>query len=425
MKSINIKKVFSVFFCLFLILSPLSIYADALDDIRNADSADSAKEAIIALNGDDSLFFTKTGFTEPPNSSAPPALTLDSSPSLELTLTSYHNNPGGSTSYFFTTEENPYIFLETEVGGALDFAGWLGLEGDGPIQIRYGQPGSLSATPIFCSWSGGCGSGYDAGSINIDGTNTYDYFYDNKDDIVSILSLPDAGGIIENELKAPIQDSMGTILELMDDILTWIVNGIIGLVDGLLIIDINQGPVVTGWGTVRDASNLLLVVGLLLIAGFNLTRYQLEAYTAKALLPRLVLAGIFINFSFLLTTIIVEFGNVLTQYFSQGTEFTTILPQGGLGNLIASAALVSGGLAIYAFTGFILLSVVVGGAILLAILIFRIVLLYVLAIFSPLVFLFGVMPFTRGLTSQWWTYLMRYSFMGAVIALLLSVAATI
>lgn len=235
----------------------------------------------------------------------------------------------------------------------------------------------------------------------------------------------DDQGVVEGAVQGTLNEAMQNLLELINDILVSAINFLVNIIDELLVVNINLDAVTQGWAAVRDAANLLLVVGLLLIAGFNAARYQLEAYTAKALIPRLVLAAIFINFSFLLTNIFVEFGNVLTQYFMGDAVFTQIIPTGELQGLLAGTGLLAAGIAVYAFAGFVALSILIAFVILVAILLFRWVLLCILAIFSPLVFLFGVMPFTRGLTGQWWNYLVRYAFMGAIIGLLLNVAAKI
>lgn len=182
-------------------------------------------------------------------------------------------------------------------------------------------------------------------------------------------------------------------------------------------------PVIAVWQKVRMVSNVMLILGLLFIAFANVARWQLDYYTAKALLPRLALAAVFINFSLLMTQAIMDLGNILTAYFIHGVEFVNIIPASALGGgaSVAGTALI--GYAIFMFWQVVLIAALIALVTLVAILVFRVVLIWVLAILSPLVFLFGVLPFTRGLTSIWWNYLVKYVFMGAVVAIILNVAS--
>lgn len=217
------------------------------------------------------------------------------------------------------------------------------------------------------------------------------------------------------------------VLTMFDGALTGIANGVAKQINGGLIIIENltkKDVVVSAWGKVRDASNALLIIGLLIIALANVFRFQIDVYTARALLPRLLIAGIMINFSLLLTQLIIDASNVLTLFLGEEIYFHSILPLNSAGfNMFSAIGLTVGGFLFFLFWGFILLVAFIAALTVLAILVIRIALLWVLAIFSPLIFLFGVLPFTRGLNSMWWKYLIQYAFMGPVMALLLLVAS--
>lgn len=232
---------------------------------------------------------------------------------------------------------------------------------------------------------------------------------------------------IEQSLMDLLTPILESVANLINSALKGIIESIVGVLDHLLIIGNLQknGAVVKAWGSVRDASNLMLIIGLLLIALANATRFQIEYYTAKALLPRLVIAAIFINFSLFMTQIILDLGNILTSFFMSGAKFGAILPVSSWGGTGALGLTIGLPIALVYFWQIMLVVALVALITLLAILVFRIVLIWLLAIFSPLVFLFSVLPFTRGLTSVWWNYLTKYVFMGAVIAIILRVAADI
>jgi hypothetical protein len=221
--------------------------------------------------------------------------------------------------------------------------------------------------------------------------------------------------------------------------LTWLLNGTLVAITNFLADKINGGilfidnlmknpNVVNAWGLVRDAANILLIAALLIIAVGTATRFKvgMDEYAAKALIPRLIIAAIFMNFSLLITQGIIDVSNLLTLYFGQEINFVNILPIGGVGlGFLSGGGMIIGGLAAFFFGGFIILTAIIAVFTVLAILVVRIGLLWVLAIFSPLIFLFNILPFTKSLNSMWWKYLIQFAFMGPVMALLLKVASMI
>jgi len=242
-------------------------------------------------------------------------------------------------------------------------------------------------------------------------------------------------GPIADAINQAIRHVLNGISSVLDSIGQW-------LIDKLLIVDLRSDPstaaaVSLAWSKVRDLSNVLLILGLLFIAVANAIRFQIDYYTAKMLLPRLIIAAIFINFSHLMTMAILDVANVLTHQISHDIDFLAlIVPQTMLSANIAGAgvslsyfilalvASISGASLAIAFLSIFALTVVgIAIATLIVMLIVRMMVIYLLVVFSPLVFLFSVLPFTRGLTSTWWNYLARWVFMGPVIALILFVAS--
>ncbi|MEK7567282.1 MAG: hypothetical protein AAB527_04090 [Patescibacteria group bacterium] len=76
------------------------------------------------------------------------------------------------------------------------------------------------------------------------------------------------------------------------------------------------GAIYDGWVIARDTANLFFIFILLTIA--IATILQIETYGAKKLLPKLIIAAIFINFSFLLTQYVIYTSNLLTGFFLPG-----------------------------------------------------------------------------------------------------------
>lgn len=210
------------------------------------------------------------------------------------------------------------------------------------------------------------------------------------------------------------------------------------------------------WQFVVNTCNILFILGLLIIVFANVLRIQLDAYAIKTLLPRLIIAMIFINFSLLMCMAILDFSNLLSREIIMNVPqamnaaqdyqkaFANLAPSGVGGiqtmivpffsaaggtsyvitTLLAPAGLsVAGDIAIgIVIIGLILvLAGLIIGLLLAGMLVVRVLMIWFLAIISPLVFLFMVLPFTRGLSSRWWSEWVRWIFMGPVVVLILTI----
>lgn len=71
--------------------------------------------------------------------------------------------------------------------------------------------------------------------------------------------------------------------------------------------------VVAGWTLTRGLCNMFLALILLIMA--VATVLQIESFGVKKLLPRLVIVALLINFSLLFAGIVIDFSQVLTNYF--------------------------------------------------------------------------------------------------------------
>ncbi len=197
---------------------------------------------------------------------------------------------------------------------------------------------------------------------------------------------------------------------------------------------VNSNAVVLGWSMIRDVANLFFVIILLVIA-FS-TILQFESYNYKRLLPKLLIMALLINFSKMFAGIIIDFSNVVMNFFAtpfQGAGYTFFLTGLQLDKLLklntigtanqvsASSELIpiAAGLIIatlvLSVTFFVVLAFVI-------ILVVRIVALWILIVLSPLAFLCGVIPATQKYWSQWWQELSKYAIVGPVMAFFLWLA---
>lgn len=192
----------------------------------------------------------------------------------------------------------------------------------------------------------------------------------------------------------------------------------------------DQRMVIEGWIVVRDVVNIFYIFILLIIAIAMILGIQ--SYGSKAILIRLIISALLINFSLPLTGLVIDLSNVFGNNFYQnmgtlrekdGKQIRDLAggfaagfqPQktfqrgnqfqaGGVekttwGMIIALIA----GIALSGVAMFVLFA----GAIMLII---RIVKLWLLMVLSPLAFLMYVLPGTGGLFQKWLRELLSESF---------------
>ncbi len=219
--------------------------------------------------------------------------------------------------------------------------------------------------------------------------------------------------------------AIGKVLNIistaMASILNWATNKLEPLLEPTDLL--TKSAVVQTWQSIRNICMGLFALGLIIIAFANVLRVQLDYYHIKLLLPRLIIAMILVNFSLLMCQILLDFANILTANFINLTNFKDIIPTGNeVFNIGAGIAI---GAAVFFIDVALMMIAVVAVLVILFLLLFRVAMLWFLAIISPVMILFMVLPFTRGLYSKWWNSFIKYIFMGPVVALLLMIAAKI
>jgi len=198
-------------------------------------------------------------------------------------------------------------------------------------------------------------------------------------------------------------------------------------IQGLLVVDtsivLQGGATYNAWSVIRTFANVGFVIVFLIIIFSQLTGVGVSNYGVKKLLPRIVVAAILVNVSFLITQLAVDLSNILggtlndllrgidlgdksleDDFFATGnmfTEFTT----GVFAGTIAIGGVAAIGTAAY-FAGPsllipILLAAVLAVIITLFILIARQAVIILLIILSPLAFLAMLLPNTETFFKQW------------------------
>lgn len=195
---------------------------------------------------------------------------------------------------------------------------------------------------------------------------------------------------------------------------------------------INFPGVLVGWTLVRDIANMFFVVVLLIIAFGTILGH--EQYHYKKLLPRFVGAAVLINFSRLITGLIIDVAQVIMM------TFVNAIQQVGGGNFIQAFQINNawkvaqdgasvGGLeqiitAMFVMVLMFVAAVLVGMFALLLVL--RTVTLWVLIVLSPLAALLYVVPVGdfKKYYDEWWGKFKANVFLGPVIAFFLWLALT-
>lgn len=200
--------------------------------------------------------------------------------------------------------------------------------------------------------------------------------------------------------------------------------------------DGSAAVVFTIWNAVRDFANaLLIIVFLFLIFGHTLS-FGADAYTIKRTLPRLVVAAILIQFSFLIASLGIDITNILGGGVGKiigavvntagGVNYHFNLLTGGLG----LTALVAGAVALIGsvLTGailLVLLAAFLGVVAVFLTLIARQIIITLLVIVAPLAFLLMVLPGTESMFRWWRTNFIRVLLMYPLIVLLFAASRVV
>ena len=147
---------------------------------------------------------------------------------------------------------------------------------------------------------------------------------------VKEVNAADPLGVVDG-MKSLLGGALLAIQETIGSLVGWfagMAQGILGYTDTQ-----NAQMVKDGWGIVRDLVNMFFVLILLVIAFATILRF--EPYGIKALLPKLIIAALLINFSLVLAGVVIDFSDVLTNFFIQDSTsfFNNIAGSMGLAKL--------------------------------------------------------------------------------------------
>ena len=184
--------------------------------------------------------------------------------------------------------------------------------------------------------------------------------------------------------------------------------GIAKIDSGLMKMDDNN-PTFVAWKQIRDIANVFFIIAFLAVIISQLTGLGIDNYGIKKTLPKLIVAVILINLSFILSQLFVDLSNMIGTaiigFFENIPVGGSVSPGGGVSAVIAAvlvaviaSAVINPGLII----SFALLLIPMVGALLLsvALLMVRQVAVIALVILSPVAVAMLILPNTKSLIDR-------------------------
>lgn len=246
------------------------------------------------------------------------------------------------------------------------------------------------------------------------------------------------GSVTSDVVLGPIGAAVMSVLAIIAYLLTAVIGLLITVVVALLIQVaqfgniINVPTVTLGWVIIRDLCNMFFILILLIIAFATILRQ--ENFSAKKILPKLLLMAILINFSKMIFGLLIDVSQIIMltfvnafaagggwfiEAFQVNKWYSLNLKASGdfaVTTWSTSIAIIAGVLA--AIITLIIVSVM------LAVLVARIVMLWIYTIFSPLVFLGFAFPPLQKYTGKIWEDFAKQLVVGPVLAFFIWLALT-
>ncbi len=231
-----------------------------------------------------------------------------------------------------------------------------------------------------------------------------------------------------------ISSEISNILGTFFGLILWLEAQIIDYIISPKNFPITTAPIVTlGWGITRDLANMFFILILLIIAFTTVLR--IKSWAIQQLWWKVVVAAPLINFSLVIAGFVIDFTNILTQFFLKqitgGGGFGTITtklaasmqilnfynparPEGIIGGvtLFGAAGIAATVGIILTLIGLVITVFVFGAA--MTFLIVRIIYLWGLLIFAPIVWMLWILPATSSYFSQWWHKFIQWAFFAPI-----------
>ena len=253
--------------------------------------------------------------------------------------------------------------------------------------------------------------------------------------VESIEKEEESFNILDNETE---KDCYDAGIEGMSWILCPVVNNTTSAVDGIektlqdwLEIDtdnIFKDEIYTAWEVFRNIANVILTIVFLVVIFSQITGVGIDNYGIKKILPKLIIAAILINLSYIICQIAVDVSNILGVGLDRMLKFVGENIRGGQGTAVETTATIVaallGSLGIAgasAATAITIAGVFTGGGAMLiislvlvllvaliSVLLFfvmlgaRMIIVIMFTVISPIAFALYILPNTKSIFNKWW-----------------------
>ena len=187
------------------------------------------------------------------------------------------------------------------------------------------------------------------------------------------------------------------------------------------------------WNNFRLLANVFFLLAFMVIVFANTLQFNIETYAIKKMLPRLVAAVILVQFSYVISSIIIDIGNVLgngIQAMVHVTAAANLQGTGKSGSIellggVIGAAFAVGVAAIIGIPTLVTIAIagVIGAIGVLVTLIVRQLIIIILVVASPIAFALWVLPNTERMFKLWLDNFIKLVLMFPIIVLILSLAS--
>ena len=190
----------------------------------------------------------------------------------------------------------------------------------------------------------------------------------------------------------------------------------------------NEG-IYRGWVVVRDVLNIFFML-LLLFSAFA-TIFQVEKYHLRKVIIMLVVMALLVNFSFPIALFIIDFSNSAMYFLIESAFGTTPSPSANIADVSRFADGLVSAYAINQEVSALILNIVLVFMLFVTFFaiginfLIRILAFAILLILAPAGFTFAFFPGTKSVANEWWSALIKYAFLGPIMAFFLYIAIMI
>lgn len=184
---------------------------------------------------------------------------------------------------------------------------------------------------------------------------------------------------------------------------------------------INVPTVIQGWVIIRDLCNMSFILILLIIAFATILRQ--ENFSAKKLLPKLLIMAVLINFSRTIFGLLIDASQIVMLTFVNGfaefgrANFVNMFQTQKILSMWTSGTVDSWAILVAIIAGVIALLITnIVVLVMIAVLVMRIIMFWIYTIFSPLVFLGFAIPAVQKYTGKIWEDFTKQLVVGPVLA---------